>query len=407
MSKTLVILRSFGPAFALLFALQFISMGAMEMSGPFWPLRIDELSPSGDIFALAGIGVYVCPMLGISLTSTFWGRIGDRYGNRLMMIRALLGLAITQFLISFSQDVWLILFLRFLQGAFAGYIAPAQAYGIQMTGGRNRGVLLAWLQVATNVGSLGGAFLGGMILDTSSFATINQTAGIICIVCAVFAWWFLPALQAGGVFSDQSGVAPARTSLQIPVGGLLLLMGIMLAARMTLQVPFSLYMLDMFQAPHWLIGLCYGLLALGFMVAAPLWAALFNGRTVGFTLAWMVAISAGCALLATFAGLTRSQLTFSILYLLWGGLLGGTTPVLVSLVSAATASNRQGTALGLTQSCQQVASVAGIAVGALVSQEYGLRIAYPLVSLIYAAALITSVGIWLSLRSQHPSGEPL
>lgn len=110
----------------------------------------------------------------------FWGRMGDRYGNRLMMVRALAGLAITQLLIAFAQDVWTILALRFLQGAFAGYIAPAQAYGVQVTGGRDRAGLFAWLQVATNVGSLGGAFLGGLILDELSFAAINLTAGVIC-----------------------------------------------------------------------------------------------------------------------------------------------------------------------------------------------------------------------------------
>ena len=80
--------RGFGPVFVLLFALQFVSMGAMEMSGPFWPIQIKALSPSDGVFGLASIGVYVGPMIGMSLTSTFWGRMGDRYGNRLMMVRA-------------------------------------------------------------------------------------------------------------------------------------------------------------------------------------------------------------------------------------------------------------------------------------------------------------------------------
>ncbi|TIU90100.1 MAG: multidrug efflux MFS transporter, partial [Mesorhizobium sp.] len=141
MTNASAALRGFGPVFALLFALQFVSMGAMEMSGPFWPIHIKALSPSDSVFGLAGIGVYICPMLGVSLTSAFWGRMGDRYGNRLMMVRALAGLAITQLLIAFAQDVWTILALRFLQGAFAGYIAPAQAYGVQVTGGRDRAAL--------------------------------------------------------------------------------------------------------------------------------------------------------------------------------------------------------------------------------------------------------------------------
>ncbi|MCA1260207.1 MFS transporter, partial [Nitratireductor aquimarinus] len=46
MTLTATVIRGFGPVFVLLFALQFVSMGAMEMSGPFWPLHIEALSAS-------------------------------------------------------------------------------------------------------------------------------------------------------------------------------------------------------------------------------------------------------------------------------------------------------------------------------------------------------------------------
>ncbi|MEX6368026.1 hypothetical protein AB6F62_07960 [Providencia huaxiensis] len=63
-------------------------------------------------------------------------------GNKAMMIRALLGLAITQFLLSFCNDPWLILLLRTVQGACAGYIAPAQAYDVSVTDPKKRTQLL-------------------------------------------------------------------------------------------------------------------------------------------------------------------------------------------------------------------------------------------------------------------------
>ncbi|MBZ9791051.1 MFS transporter [Rhizobium sp. 3T7] len=408
MTGTITIIKSFGPVFGILFALQFISMGAMEMSGPFWPLRIEELSSSTGVFALAGIGVYVCPMLGVSLTSTLWGRVGDRFGNRLMMVRALTGLAVTQLLVAFAQDVWSILFLRFLQGACAGYIAPAQAYGIQITGGRHRGVLLTWLQVATNVGSLGGAFLGGLILDASSFMAINLAAGLICAACTCVAWIALPQPSGGeGASAKSSQVSVHSTPQEAPVWGLLILMGMMLASRMVLQVPFALYMQDVFHAPHWMTGFSYGLLAFGFIVAAPAWARFFNNRSATFILGWIIIIAGGCAVLALVAGMTRSVTFFAALYFLWGGLLGGTTPILVSLVSSATVSNRQGSALGLSQSCQQIASIVGISIGAGMTQLFGLQTIYPLVSLLYAASLVAALGLWLSVRSHIPIGDAL
>ncbi|RWE89983.1 MAG: MFS transporter, partial [Mesorhizobium sp.] len=81
--------------------------------------------------------------------------------------------------------------------------------------------------------------------------------------------------------------APAGSA---PVAGLLVLMAMLLASRLVLQVPFSLYMAQVFGAQHWVTGLSYGLLALGFVVGAPLWARLFNGRAKSYVLGWSVLI---------------------------------------------------------------------------------------------------------------------
>ena len=176
----------------LLFAIQLVSMGAMEMSGPFWPVHLRGLTTSESVFSFASIAVYVGPMLGIILTSAFWGRIGDRYGHKLMMIRALAGLSLTQLGLALFSDIWVILILRFLQGAFAGYIAPAQAYGVSIEAPSRRARLFAILQISTNVGSLLGAVVGGLILDYATFFWINIIASALCAVCTVIAAVTLP-----------------------------------------------------------------------------------------------------------------------------------------------------------------------------------------------------------------------
>ncbi|WKA26323.1 MFS transporter [Bradyrhizobium roseum] len=408
MTSASAAVRGFGPVFVTLFGLQFISMGAMEMSGPFWPIQIRLLSPSDSVFGLAGIGVYVGPMIGMSLTSAFWGRMGDRYGNRLMMVRALGGLAITQLLVAVAQDVWTIMVLRFLQGACAGYIAPAQAYGVQVTGGKDRASLFAWLQVATNVGSLGGAFLGGLILDSLPFAAINLTAGVVCALCAAVAWLSLPVPPPGiiAASSGSAGTAKPSASTGVPLAALLVLMGMLLASRMVLQVPFALYMTEIFGARHWVAGLTYGLLACGFVVAAPLWARLFENRTPTYVLGGNVLISAACALVTHLAGSTGSVAVFAFLYFIWGVLLGGTTPVLLALISVTAANDRQGAVLGLAQASQQAASASGIIAGVAVTQLFGVGAAFPLVAALYALSFLSALGIWFkAARSTQKRGQ--
>jgi MFS family permease len=406
MTSASAVVRGFGPVFVMLFGLQFISIGAMEMSGPFWPLQIKALSPSDSVFGLAGVGVYVGPMIGMSLTSTFWGRVGDRYGNRLMMVRALCGLAVTQLLVAVAQDVWTIVALRFLQGACAGYIAPAQAYGVHITGGKDRASLFAWLQVATNVGSLGGAFLGGLILDRFPFAAINLTAGLVCALCAAVAWLSLPVPPSKVVITNVDGnTARPAASTGVPIALILTLMGMLLASRMVLQVPFSLYMIQVFGVQHWVAGLTYGLLACGFILAAPLWARFFEKKAPSYLLGGNVLISAACALVTHLAGNTSSVAVFASLYFIWGALLGGTTPVLLALISVAVAADRQGSVLGLAQASQQAASASGIIAGVVVTQLFGLQAAFPLVAALYALSFLSALGIWLKTARTPQKGR--
>lgn len=39
---------------------------------PFWPLHLESMT-STELLSIAGTGVYIAPMLGVMLTSTFWG----------------------------------------------------------------------------------------------------------------------------------------------------------------------------------------------------------------------------------------------------------------------------------------------------------------------------------------------
>ncbi|WP_223545364.1 MFS transporter [Pseudomonas sp. A-B-19] len=381
----------------LLFAIQLVSMGAMEMSGPFWPVHLRGLTTSESVFSFASIAVYVGPMLGIILTSAFWGRIGDRYGHKLMMIRALAGLSLTQLGLALFTDIWVILTLRLLQGAFAGYIAPAQAYGVSIEAPSRRARLFAILQISTNVGSLLGAVVGGLILDYATFFWINIIASALCAVCTVIAAMTLPDVPPvkKAVVADKTAPVSRSGSLWqgSPLLSLLGVMGILLLARMLPQTSFSLYVSSVFDVSNSVVGLCYGLLALGFILSATAWSRYFEHRGQQDTLQRMTCVVIGCIVLTAVAGVTRNPVVFVIAYFIWGVLLGATTPVLMALISKTADSSQQGHVLGIAQGTAQFASIAGISAGGLLSQVYGLQYTYLFVCLAYVVALIPLVAL--------------
>ncbi|WP_180699553.1 MFS transporter [Pseudomonas crudilactis] len=394
----------------LLFAIQLVSMGAMEMSGPFWPVHLRGLTTSESVFSFASIAVYVGPMLGIILTSAFWGRIGDRYGHKLMMIRALAGLSLTQLGLALFSDIWVILILRFLQGAFAGYIAPAQAYGVSIEAPSRRARLFAILQISTNVGSLLGAVVGGLILDYATFFWINIIASALCAVCTVIAAVTLPDVPPVKKAVVVDKAAPVRSGSLwqgSPLLSLLGVMGILLLARMLPQTSFSLYVSSVFEVSNSVVGLCYGLLALGFILSATAWSRYFEHRGQQETLQRMTYVVIGCIVLTAVAGVTHNPVVFVITYFIWGVLLGATTPVLMALISKTADSSQQGHVLGIAQGTAQFASIAGISAGGLLSQVYGLQYTYLFVCLAYVVALIPIIALryWPAAMQASPAPD--
>lgn len=386
-----------------LFGIQIVSMGAMEMSGPFWPIHLQHNS-SGWLLSFSLTMVYVAPMTGVMLTSTFWGRMGDRMGNKAMMIRALLGLAITQILLSFCNDPWLILLLRTVQGACAGYIAPAQAYGVSVTDPKKRTQLFAFLQVSTNIGSLLGAFCGGLILDYLNFFWINIIAGLLCGVCAVTVFVFLPSdkkhhlvIQAKKTSNNKKKYRPQQV-----VKHLMLLMGLLLMSRMLTLPSFSLYLNHSYSIDFWVIGLIYGLQAMGVILSAQLWAKWFEHQSITVSLVRLKWIIFTCVIVVICLALTPIIFWFASLYLLWGVLLGATTPILTALISSTTSSEHQGYVLGLSQSINQFASIGGIALGSIFILFPGIDWLFYYVSAGYITSLITII-----LLIKHSSNEEL
>jgi MFS family permease len=330
-----------------------------------------------------------------------------------MMIRALAGLSLTQLGLALCSDIWVILLLRFLQGAFAGYIAPAQAYGVSIEAPSRRARLFAILQISTNVGSLLGAVVGGLILDYATFFWINIIASALCAICTLVAAVTLPDVPPVKKAPVVDATAPVKRSRSVwqgsPLLSLLGVMGILLLARMLPQTSFSLYVSSVFEVSNSVVGLCYGLLALGFIISATPWSRYFEHRSQQDTLHRITYIVIGCIGLTAVAGITRNPVVFVIAYFVWGVLLGATTPVLMALISKTADRSQQGYVLGIAQSTAQFASIAGISAGGLLSQVYGLQYTYLFVCLAYVVALIPIVALrcWpvVMQPSQVPPGD--
>jgi len=373
-------------ALRLLVVIQLVSMGAMEMSGPFWPLQIQRLL--GDAGAhytgLLSSLVYAGPMMAAMILTPLWGRLGDRTGHKPMIIRALLALAACQALAALTFDPWLLVAIRVAQGALAGFIAAAQAYALACCGDSGRGHIMARLQSATAVGSLAGPVLGGWLMDISGFALLCYSATAVCLLCALVSL-FLPS------DTQRLRKTHATTPTALPKGWLGAMLGIIVliqAAKMMPQPFYALYVADVLHAPGWLIGASYAASALTLALSAPLWGRLFDRHPPAHTLRIIEWVTWACALTLACTALASEWLGFIASRLLWGMWQGALLPVAYTLIANTVAPAQQGFALGIGNSAAKAGALGGALLGGIGMGMVGLAHSFWLVALTYALAAL-------------------
>ncbi len=104
--------------------IQFIMTMAFSVLTPIMPLFLPELGVTGaaaiDLWAgiLNGTTSFVA-----AFASPLWGRVADRHGRKLMLLRSSLAIGFFTALMGVAANVWQFFAFRALMGAFAGFSA--------------------------------------------------------------------------------------------------------------------------------------------------------------------------------------------------------------------------------------------------------------------------------------------
>jgi DHA1 family multidrug resistance protein-like MFS transporter len=123
--------------------------------------------------------------LSMAIASPIWGVMGDRFGRKPMLLRSMIGGAITVGLIFFARSPTDLLILRLLQGATSGTVAAATALVAAETP-RNR---VGWaLGVVTSAVALGGAIgpvIGGLAAAAFGLRLVFLAGGVLLLLSTI------------------------------------------------------------------------------------------------------------------------------------------------------------------------------------------------------------------------------
>ena len=148
-------------------------------------LYIEELGVKGDMVEwYAGLSVAISA-LASALVSPIWGRLADRYGRKPMMIRASMVMTFTMGGLALVPNVFWLLFLRTLNGLFAGYVPNATALIASQVPQNRSGYALGTLSTGLTAGVLIGPLLGGTLSEAFGMRGTFLLVGLILFICCL------------------------------------------------------------------------------------------------------------------------------------------------------------------------------------------------------------------------------
>lgn len=174
---------------------------------PFLPLYFASLGMSdpAEIALWSGISLGITPGM-TALLAPLWGRLADRYGNKLLVIRSLVAFVVTMVIMGLVTRPWHVVALRVLQGLFAGYGALAVAMAANSAPPERMAASIGTVQTAQRLGPAVGPVVGGALAYAIG---VRQTffvsaAFYAAALVLVWFWYREPARQAQGD-GDESG----------------------------------------------------------------------------------------------------------------------------------------------------------------------------------------------------------
>jgi DHA1 family multidrug resistance protein-like MFS transporter len=205
----------------------FTAFVGFQFFSPFLPLYVQQLgvTDQGQVAVWSGVLLAVTP--GVSgLLGPLWGRLADRVGRKLMLIRSLAGFVVIIAAMGLVTSVYQLFIARMLQGVFAGFSVMAMAVASVSCPRDKVPVAIARVQSAQLLSAAVGPVAGGYVASHFGIrAAFIVTAGL-CAVALIGLMVLFKEARPGEV-AQRPPHLPLREVFRLPhfplVLGLLLI----------------------------------------------------------------------------------------------------------------------------------------------------------------------------------------
>ncbi|TDQ42740.1 MFS transporter [Aureibacillus halotolerans] len=387
----------------IMWAANFLIASSMTMVLPFLSLFIDSMGSYSTDYVQKWAGLsFGVTFVTAFLFSPLWGRFGDKFGRKKILIISAIGLGCSVLLMTWVDNVYQLFTLRLFMGVFTGFISTSQALIAAQTPKKISGKVLGTLQTGNVSGALFGPLFGGILADLTGFRYTFFITAIVMVLTAMVVFFgvreFILQDKKEGKQNSLSSKEVIKHVVSHPVLLMIMFVSLLIqAANFSIQPLLALFVTELHgpESNAFFAGLVFSATGLGNLLFTRQWGKI--GDRIGYDKV-MVAVMLLGALFFFPQGMATSIWQLIVLRILFGVAIGGFIPSRVAFIRQVSPFSVQGEVLGYNNSFRFLGNVIGPMMGGLMAGVYGISFVFYSMSGLF---LVSAVLLLLSMAKQR------
>lgn len=311
------------------------------------------------------------------IASPIWGTLADRYGRKLMVVRASLGGAVLLLLMAFVQTGEQLVALRAVQGLITGTVAANSALLAAQVPRSKIGYAMGMLQVGLGSGVAFGPIIGGAIADSFGYAAAFFVTSALLLVSGLMVLFGVREEFDEGRAAESRGTSFVRLWQRVfttPGVGMSYTLRFLSQLGRMMFVPVAPFFVEELMGGAGGVNSFTGLI-IGLGAGATTLTSGYFGRLgdrIGFrTLVSICAVSAGLLYLPQ--SIVQEPWQLLALSLMVGIAMGGVLPLISALLASYSKAGGEGSVYGIDNAVRASARAIAPLIVSAVMLALGIR----------------------------------
>ncbi|MBQ9755166.1 MAG: MFS transporter [Lentisphaeria bacterium] len=386
---------------------QFLSLAGFGMCGPFIPLFMkDSLGITDDAQRGAWVAVFTfAGLLSLCAANFMWGMLADRFGRKLMLLRASYGTALLYPLMVFSPNIYWLIGFRALSALFTGTVNPAQTLLVSTTPKERHGYVLGVLSTAVWSGNLTGYLLGGIVVELWGYTAAFMSCSMLYFTSGLLIHFLVKENFKAPEKSNSKERKKLSGEIMVPGVIALLLMFMLMGAGRRIDQPFVAMLVEMIHGESG-AALYTGIIsaggAVGGVIAGFGFGTLSDRYPPEKMIVPVVSIAAFCAV---WQGVSPNIWSLGIARFFYYFVAGGMQPMLLVMLSRLISPERKGTFFGWSASVNLAGGLGASAISGLIAYNLGVRAIFIAGGILLILMLVPGMRLFRVTGTARTTGE--